>query len=78
MPLNINGKVDRKALVAMVQSGDQPASALCLDGVVLCGPADGFIGGGGGLRPMDVEELAPVMGHAGAVADRHEGRSVKR
>ncbi|MCC6204487.1 MAG: hypothetical protein IT533_05815 [Hyphomicrobiales bacterium] len=54
MPLNINGKVDRKALVAMVQSGDQPASAAHT------------------LRPDT--KTAP----AGAVADRHEGRSVKR
>ena len=54
MPLNINGKVDRKALVAMVQSGDQPASAAHT------------------LRPNT--KTAP----AGAVADRHEGRSVKR
>lgn len=48
MPLNINGKVDRKALAAMVQSGAHT------------------------LRPDT--KTAP----AGAVADRHEGKSVKR
>ena len=47
---------------------DQPPGCL-LDGIKLGDPADGLIGDRGALRPVDVDELAPDMGHAGDLAD---------
>jgi hypothetical protein len=44
-------------------------SGLLLDGVELRDPADGLFGDRGTLRPVDVDELAPDMGHAGDLAD---------
>jgi hypothetical protein len=45
------------------------ASGLLLDGIELRDPADGLFGDGGRLRPVDFDELAPDMGHAGNLAD---------
>ena len=44
-------------------------SGLLLDGIKLCDPADGFFGDRGALRPVNVDELAPDMGHAGDFSD---------
>src|SRR5690606_18599361 len=44
-------------------------SGLFLDGVELRDPADGFFGDRGTLRAVNVDELAPDMGHAGDLAD---------
>ena len=44
-------------------------SGLLLDGIELRDPADGLFGDGRALRPVDVDELAPDMGHAGDLAD---------
>ena len=46
------------------------ASGLFLDGIELRDPADGLFCDGGTLRAVDVDELAPDMGHAGDLADR--------
>ena len=44
-------------------------SGFFLDGVELRVTADGLLGDGGALRSVDVDELAPGMGHAGDLAD---------
>jgi hypothetical protein len=45
------------------------ASGLFLDGIEPGDPADGLFRDGGALRTVDVDELAPDMGHAGDLAD---------
>jgi hypothetical protein len=44
-------------------------SGLLLHSIKLGDPADGLFGDGRALRPVDVDELAPDMGHAGNFAD---------
>src|SRR5690606_1287167 len=45
------------------------AAGLLLDSIEPGDPTDGFFSDGGALRPVDVDELAPDMGHAGDLAD---------
>ena len=44
-------------------------SGFLLDGIELRDPADGLFGDRGALRPVNVDELAPDMGHAGDFSD---------